>query len=93
MSREKTDMRSWRNWQTRKTKDLVSPGHAGSIPVDRTKRIALESAILFLCKKGRDKTMRLFVYSLREFDEKPFFEKFCSKYGVEYGFTTQTPCL
>ena len=93
MSREKTDMRSWRNWQTRKTKDLVSPGHAGSIPVDRTKRIALESAILFLCRKGRDKTMRLFVYSLREFDEKPFFEKFCRKYGVEYGFTTQTPCL
>ena len=52
MSREKTDMRSWRNWQTRKTKDLVSPGHAGSIPVDRTKRIALESAILFLIKNG-----------------------------------------
>ena len=45
-------MRSWRNWQTRKTKDLVSPGHAGSIPVDRTKRIALESAILFLIENG-----------------------------------------
>ena len=48
---EKADMRSWRNWQTRKTKDLVSPGHAGSIPVDRTKRIALESAILFFNQK------------------------------------------
>ena len=29
-------MRSWRNWQTRKTKDLVFPRHAGSSPVDRT---------------------------------------------------------
>ncbi len=31
-------MRSWRNWQTRKTKDLVGD-HAGSIPVDRTKSV------------------------------------------------------
>ena len=31
-----SDMRSWRNWQTRKTKDLVSHRHAGSTPVDRT---------------------------------------------------------
>ncbi len=31
-----SDVRSWRNWQTRKTKDLVSHRHAGSTPVDRT---------------------------------------------------------
>ena len=37
--------------------------------------------------------MKLFVYSMREFDEKPFFDRFCEKYGVEYGYTTQTPCL
>ena len=29
-------MRLWRNWQTRKTKDLVFPRHAGSSPVNRT---------------------------------------------------------
>ena len=28
--------------------------------------------------------MRLFVYSMRDFDEKPFFDTFCKKYGVEY---------
>ncbi len=37
--------------------------------------------------------MKLFVYSMREFDEKPFFDQFCEKYGVEYGYTTQTPSL
>lgn len=37
--------------------------------------------------------MRLFVYSMREFDEKPFFDKFCKEYGVEYAYTTQTPCV
>ena len=30
---------------------------------------------------------------MREFDEKPFFDQFCEKYGVEYGYTTQTPSL
>lgn len=37
--------------------------------------------------------MKIFVYSLREFDEKAFFDKYCKKYGVEYGYTTETPCL
>ncbi len=37
--------------------------------------------------------MKLFVYSMREFDEKPFFDQFCRKYGVEYGYTVETPCL
>lgn len=37
--------------------------------------------------------MRIFVYSMREYDELAFFEKFCSQYGVEFGYTTQTPCL
>ena len=37
--------------------------------------------------------MKLFVYSMREYDELAFFEKFCGEYGVEFGYTTQTPCL
>lgn len=37
--------------------------------------------------------MKLFVYSMRDFDELPFFQKFCEKYGVEFGYTEQTPCL
>lgn len=37
--------------------------------------------------------MKLFVYSMRDFDELPFFEKFCEKYGVEFGYTAETPCL
>lgn len=37
--------------------------------------------------------MRLFVYSMRTFDELPLFEKFCAKYNVEYDYTTETPCL
>lgn len=37
--------------------------------------------------------MRIFVYSMREYDELIFFEKFCSQYGVEFSYTTQTPCL
>ena len=36
------NMRSWRNWQTRKTKDLVFPRHAGSSPVDRTITVETE---------------------------------------------------
>lgn len=38
-------------------------------------------------------TVRLFVYSMRTFDELPCFEKFCAKYQVEYAYTTETPCL
>ena len=37
--------------------------------------------------------MKLFVYSMREDDQLAFFEKFCGEYGVEFGYTTQTPCL
>lgn len=37
--------------------------------------------------------MKLFVYSMRDFDEKPFFDQYCKKYGIEYDYTSQTPCL
>ena len=37
--------------------------------------------------------MRLFVYSMREFDELPFFEKYCKKYGIEWAYTKETPCI
>ncbi|MCD8336114.1 MAG: D-isomer specific 2-hydroxyacid dehydrogenase family protein [Lachnospiraceae bacterium] len=37
--------------------------------------------------------MRLYVYSMREFDELPCFEKYCRKYRLEYAYTTETPCL
>ena len=50
----KFDMRSWRNWQTRKTKDLVSPRHAGAIPVDRTKKTALASAVFSFANSAGD---------------------------------------
>lgn len=36
--------------------------------------------------------MKIFVYSMREFDEKPFFDKFCKTYGIEYSYTTERPC-
>lgn len=37
--------------------------------------------------------MKLFAYSVRPYDEEPFFEQYCKQYGVEYGFTEETPCL
>jgi lactate dehydrogenase-like 2-hydroxyacid dehydrogenase len=37
--------------------------------------------------------MRLFVYSMREYDEKSFFDKYSSQYGIEYDYTTKTPSL
>lgn len=37
--------------------------------------------------------MKLFIYSMRDFDEKPFFDQYCKKYGIEYGYTHETPCL
>lgn len=37
--------------------------------------------------------MKMFVYSTRDFDELPCFEKYCRKYGVEYAYTYETPCL
>ena len=35
--------------------------------------------------------MKLFVYSLREFDEKQYFDYWCEKCGVTYGSTTEAP--
>lgn len=35
--------------------------------------------------------MRIFVYSMREYDELPFFEKYAKEYGVEFGYTTEMP--
>ncbi len=37
--------------------------------------------------------MKMFVYSMRMYDEYPCFEKYCTQYGIEYDYTTQTPCL
>ena len=37
--------------------------------------------------------MKLFVYSMRDFDELPFFEKYCEKYQVEWAYTKETPCM
>lgn len=37
--------------------------------------------------------MKLFVYSMRDYDELPFFKKLCEKYDVEFGYTGETPCL
>lgn len=37
--------------------------------------------------------MKLFVYSMRDFDELPFFEKYCEKYGIEWAYTKETPCM
>ena len=37
--------------------------------------------------------MRMFVFSMRTFDELPCFEKYCPKYGIEYDYATETPCM
>lgn len=37
--------------------------------------------------------MKLFVYSLREFDERQYFESWCPKLGVTYDATTQAPAM
>ena len=37
--------------------------------------------------------MKLFVYSMRDFDELPFFEKYCEKCGIEWAYTKETPCM
>ena len=44
-------MRLWRNWQTRKTKDLVFPRHAGSSPVNRTKQKDILCGCLFVFRR------------------------------------------
>ena len=35
----------------------------------------------------------MYVYSMREFDELPFFEQYCSKNQVEWAYTKETPCM
>ena len=37
--------------------------------------------------------MKLFVYAMREFDEKPYFDFWCQKLGVEYDYSTDYPEL
>lgn len=37
--------------------------------------------------------MKVFVYSMRAFDELPDFECFCAKYQVEWSYTEETPCM
>ncbi|MDE7417528.1 MAG: lactate dehydrogenase [Lachnospiraceae bacterium] len=37
--------------------------------------------------------MKVFVYSMRNFDELPDFERFCDKYQVEWAYTNETPCM
>jgi len=35
--------------------------------------------------------MKIFAYTMREFDEKDFFEKYSKELGCEYGYTTEYP--
>jgi D-lactate dehydrogenase len=37
--------------------------------------------------------MKLYVYSMRDFDELPEFERFCSKCNVEWAYTNETPSM
>ncbi len=37
--------------------------------------------------------MKIFVYAMREFDEKKFFDKLAENLDVEYGYTTEYPSL
>ena len=37
--------------------------------------------------------MKVYVYSMRGFDELPDFERFCEKYQVEWAYTNETPCM
>lgn len=39
-----------------------------------------------------DKKIRIFIYCMREFDEKAFFDRFCEEFGCEYGYCTEYPC-
>ena len=36
--------------------------------------------------------MKIFAYTLREFDEKEFFDRFSLEFGCEYDYTTAYPC-
>lgn len=35
--------------------------------------------------------MKIFVYNMREFDELPLFEKYCSRYSISFSYTTEAP--
>ena len=35
--------------------------------------------------------MKIFVYNMREFDELPLFEEYCSRYSVSFDYTTDSP--
>lgn len=37
--------------------------------------------------------MRIFVYNMREFDELPYFEKFCKENSVKFEYTTEAPTI
>lgn len=37
--------------------------------------------------------MKMFVFSARDFDELPCFERYCREYDVEYAWTYETPCF
>lgn len=37
--------------------------------------------------------MKLFVYCMREFDEKEFFDSFCEEFGCEYAYSAEYPSL
>lgn len=35
--------------------------------------------------------VKIFVYNLREYDEKAYFDRFCAAYGCEYAYTRESP--
>ena len=37
--------------------------------------------------------MKIFAFSLREFDEKAFFIRICEELGIEYGYTSEYPSM
>ena len=37
--------------------------------------------------------MKVFVYNWRDFDEKAYFERFCSEFGFELGYTVEKPTM
>ena len=37
--------------------------------------------------------MKIFVYAMREFDEKKFFDQLSEEFGFEYSYTTGYPSM
>lgn len=37
--------------------------------------------------------MKIFVYNLREYDEKPYFDRFCAEHHLEYAYVSKYPAL